>query len=100
MKQITNWPKSIVLESGTSDDVTAFRFDGGYYFVSTNRALGYIGIDVYEQTDFRPGEPWLHNRGIFWQNDWDVEAVFGKKAFKYTPRHLLKIALATYGEEL
>ena len=88
------------MESGTSDDVTAFRFPGGYYFVNVNRSLGYIGIDVYDRADARAGAPWLHNRGIFWQYDHDIEAIFGEKAFEHTPRQLLKIVLDTYGEEL
>jgi hypothetical protein len=98
LRRVNTWPKSIVLESGSSDDVTAFRFNGGYYFVSVNRPLGYIGIDRYMDED--AGDTWHSRNGILWQYEHDVDAILGKKAFDYTPRHLLKIAIATYGEEL
>jgi hypothetical protein len=82
MKKITV-PKSLILEAGASDEVHCWQDGDGYIVLSFNPMLGYIGADVYD-----PGET-RFTHGIFFQNDWDIKTLFGKKPFNLTPRQML-----------
>lgn len=72
------------LSAGGRDDVSAFRCGASVYFVSTNDALGYIGLTEYDASS---GE---EIGSVFLQADHEIEESLGKQAWKMSARTIAR----------
>ena len=87
-----------VLSAGTDDCVTMWFWDDMVYSVSTNRSLGYVGVEMfYFTTDVTRIEAGQEDQ-LFYQNEEDAKEVIGKHLWDYTERTIARRLIELCGE--